>query len=659
MSLLSGAEVMVIDDLSKGLDAYGDVTTTEKGCYPEADNMVLTRRNPATINGLTKDSTTAAPNSETIIYAVDFTLVGGSLEHLVYTSGGTWYRLASDTYTQLRTGLTASPTYITHAPHRGRMFLANGTDAIQGYDGTTMIPVGAKLASNMANTPTPAGTWTGGTNDTTNVREGTQARQITRVGAGTTTLTLTYTTAQNFLTGPQSGDPDFDAAASGDTLRAQVFVTSGAANITSIDFRFLTSGGNYRNLSATTFAAGWNAVSVTRAAATSAGAPNWASIASVEILLITSGDADVTVDDVLFQYGTNPVPVGNIVVIYNNFLLVGDQSADRLRVNYSSVTQVDDFPTANFTRITAGGYSLELADRITAMHVYSSVVVIGKPRSIHSLSGAPGSVSVDVITAETGIDGHNSVVEGPNALLYVYGNAIKTLRLTGRDDLSQRIAPMLMTTNHGGIGPGLDVSNGQLHTAIRHDETHTIRFSFREVSQSTNTLQLVYDWVRNAWTSELLYAVRQYHHSLSGSTREIHCVQYDGYIRRVDAGTDFDGTAITSRLLLPWVAGPRKQPQDIPAVVRWLGMTALVDGTASVVVEYRVADTPSETGGSFSTAEGSPLDADTPDAEKGFVGFGNAVGRFLQVRLRTTSLAMEVHPPIYLHYLPVTGRKGS
>lgn len=659
MGLLDDAEVLTIDDFSKGLDAYGDVTETEKGCYPEADNLTLVRKSPSTITGTTRLSSTAAPNSETVIYTVPFTLVGSSTEYLVYTSGGTWYRLSSDTYTQLRTGLATAPTFLSHAPFRGRMILANGTDAIQGYNGTVMIPIGSKLVSNMANSPNPAGTWTGGTNETTNVREGTQARQITRTGAGTTTITLTYTTAQDFLAGPQSGDPNFDAAANGDTLRAQIYVVSGASNITRVRFRFITSAGNYRELDATGFSAGWNAVSVTRNSATSTGSPNWASIASVEIDLTTTGDATVVVDDVLFQYGTNPVPVGNIVVIYNNFLLVADQSADRVRVNYSSVTQIDDFPTANFVRVTAGGYSLEQGDRITAMHVYSSVVIIGKPRSIHALSGAPGAVTVDVVTTETGIDGHNSVVESPYALLYVYGNNVQAFRLTGRESVSQRIAPMLMPTDHGGLGPGLDVANGQLHAAIRHDETHSIRFSFREVGGSQNGLQLMYDWVRNAWTSELLYAVRQYFHVVSESTRKIGFVAYDGFIRLADDGTDFDGTAIASRLLLPWVAGPRRRPEDLPAAVRWLGAVVLLDGNVNVTVEYRVADTPQETGGSFTEAEGSPLAAASPNAEKGLVTFGNTMGRFLQMRIRTTSGRMEVHPPVYIYYLPVTGRKGA
>ena len=135
-------------------------------------------------------------------------------------------------------------------------------------------------------------------------------------------------------------------------------------------------------------------------------------------------------------------------------------------------------------------------------------------------------------------------------------------------------------------------------------------------------------------------------------------VQYTGYIERADQGTDFDGTAIASRLLLPWVAGPRKGPEDLPAVVRWLGGVFLLDGNVNVVVQYRVADTPTETGGAFSTAEGSPLSSSAPDAEKGFVSLGNAVGRFLQIQLSTASGQMEVHPPAYLYYIPVTGRKG-
>ena len=657
--MFDDAEVLTIDDFTKGLDAYGSVTETEKGAYPEADNLWLQRKVLETIGGTTRFSATAAPNSETIIYAVPFTLVGSATEHLVYTSGGTWYRLASDTYTQLRTGLSTAPTYLTHAPFRSRVVLANGVDAVQGYDGTTMVPVGTKLVSNMANTPTPGGTWTGGTNETTTVREGTQARSIDRVGAGDTTITLTYTAVQNFLTGPQSGDPDFDALASGDTLRAQINVTAGAANITRVRFLFRTgAGADYRTLDATGLSAGWNAVSITRNSAASTGTPNWASIASVDITLTTTGNANVIVDDVLFQYGTNPVPVGNIALVYNNFLLIGDQSADRVRASYSAVSQIDSFPSANFTRVTGGGYSLEQGDRINAMKVYSSVVVIGKPRSIHALSGAPGNITVDVATTESGIDGQNSMVESPFALLYLYGNRVNAFRLTGRGAISQKIGPVLMTANQGGLGPGLDIAAAQRHHAIRHDETHTIRWTFAEIGASTNALQLWYDWDRDAWLCEALYAARQFYHTVVGGAREVHFCAYDGFLRRADVGTDFDGTAIASRVLLPWVAGPRKRPTDLPAVVRWLGGVFLLDGNANVTVEYRVADTPTQTGGAFTEAEGSPLDADAPDAERGFVGFGNAVGRFLQARLRTASGTMELHTPVYLYYLPVTGRKG-
>lgn len=661
MSLLDQAEVMVIDDLSKGLDAYGGVLSTEKGHYPEAENMVLTRRVPATIRGTTAHNTTAAPNSENIIYAVVFTLVGGTSEHLVYTDGGTWYSLVGETYTQLRTGLDTAPTYLSHTPFRSRMVLANGTDAIQSYDGTTMLPVGGKLASNMSNTPTPAGTWAGGTNETTTVREGAQARSLSQTGTGTATMTVTYTATQNFQTGPQSGDPDFNESASGDTLRAQINVVSGAGNITRVRFRFETTAGvDFRDLDATGLVAGWNAISITRnSGGAGTGAPNWASIADLAIQLTTTGDAEVVVDDVLFQYGTNPVPVGNIVIVYNNFLLVGDQSADRVRLNFSAVSQIDDFPTANFVQVTGGGHSLEQGDRITGLKVYSSVVIIGKPKSIHALTGAPGSISVDQVSPEEGIDGHNCMVESPFALHYVYGDAIRSFRLTGRDSLSAKINPMFTTVNHGGIGPGLDSANGQAHVGIRHEPTHTLRWSLREVGGSQNSLQVIYDWEAKAWTSEVTYVVRHYHHAVVSGTRLLHATQYNGFLQILDQGTTFDGTAIASRLDLPWVAGPRKTPMDLPAVVRWLGVHVLLDGNTDVIVEYRVADTPTQATGAFSTAEGSPLAAASPDAETGFVGFGNAVGRFVQVRLRTTSGRMEVHPPVFLYYIPIQGRKGA
>ena len=250
------------------------------------------------------------------------------------------------------------------------------------------------------------------------------------------------------------------------------------------------------------------------------------------------------------------------------------------------------------------------------------------------------------------------MVESPFALLYVYGNRIHAFRLTGRSVVSQKIGPLIATTNQGGLGPGLDLANPQRHTAIRHDETHTIRWSFAEIGVANNSLQLWYDYDRDAWLSEVLYAVRHFYHTIVSGSREVHVVAYDGFLRRADVGTDFDSTAIASRVLLPWVAGPRRQPEDLPAVVRWLGGVFLLDGNTNVTVEWRVADTPAQTGGAFTEAEGSPLSASTPDAETGFAGFGNAVGRFIQCRVRTTSGRMELHTPVFLYYKPVTGRKG-
>lgn len=140
------------------------------------------------------------------------------------------------------------------------------------------------------------------------------------------------------------------------------------------------------------------------------------------------------------------------------------------------------------------------------------------------------------------------------------------------------------------------------------------------------------------------YAITGTSVTLARSTRA-------GYIYRVDIGTEFDSETITSYVTLPWTQAPNPQSHD--KTVQWLDLTAYLKGTATVNVDARFANEPHEFSSATFTTYGT-IGA-TPDGDKGFVYLG-VTSRWMQVRLRATSLAFEIQPPIVIGFNQ-TGRR--
>ena len=162
---------------------------------------------------------------------------------------------------------------------------------------------------------------------------------------------------------------------------------------------------------------------------------------------------------------------------------------------------------------------------------------------------------------------------------------------------------------------------------------------------------MIYDYHADAWCGTYTPKVSYYTRALISGNREILCAQYDGYIRRVDVGTTFDGTAIESYITLPYLQGESSDKQG--NVMRWIDATIYVSGTATVSVDARFADEPHEfTTASFTSYGTIPA---TPDGDKGYVELG-VTARWIQLRLRATSLAFTVHLPIIMGYTPTDRR---
>jgi len=616
-----------IDDLSKGLNTYDPPTKVGKGHYVDAQNMLLTNKTPTTVGGLTKFNTTAVPGSQAAVWAEPYTNSAGTTSLLVADDSGKLYKYVSgtDTWTTLRTGLTTGSLVWTHVPFRGQLLFSQGVDeSPYKYDGTNVIPIGALLIADFETDET----WSAGSADTTNYREGAQGLSI----AGASSASLTYATAKDFLTG-LNGAPNFGAT---DLFRLKAIRTAGAGAGT-VRFRFGDAGDTAYFQATTTITSGtFTQVSLNRSDFTvGAGAPVWSSIAKFTIFVDTADT--ITFDDAVWKYLLSP-PQGALIEMYNQQLMVAGIASDRVLLQYSDAGSIDYFPADNVARFSGGRHALESRDEITALRAYFDELVVGKVNSAWTFSGTGTNVSISALPLTIGIDGHRAIVETPWSLHFSFENNIFGARLTSRGLISSNISSLLAT---------IDTDNLDLIASLRHDRTHTVRWSFYTTAgaSSQNDLGLLYDYLLDAWCSVYTPKIRYYTRAIVSGVREILCTQYDGYIRRVDVGTDFDGTAIVSHVTLPWMQSNTSGHDD--TVSRWLSVTAYVSGTASVSVDARFADEPHEFAAAAFSTYGTI--AATPDGDKGYAPLGRT-SRWIQVRLRATSLAFTALLPLVIEF---------
>ena len=630
----ANAKNLVIDDLSKGLNTYDPASRVGKGFYVDCENMLLTGKTPVTVGGLTKFNTTTCPNSGVIVWFEPYTDSSATTTMIVADDTGRLYKyvVGTDTWTTLRTGLTTGYQVWTHVPFRGTLVLSSGLDeAPYKYDGTNAIPVGSLLVADFESDET----WSGGSADTTNFREGVRGWSI----AGAANAFLAYSPVKDFLTGI-NGATNFAAT---DLFRIKAIRTAGAG-VGTVRFRFGdAASAAYFEATTTVTSATFTQVSLARSAfAVGAGAPVWSSIARLTIYVDTVDT--ITFDDCHWQYLLRP-PVGGLVELYNQQLVVSAVPADRVAIYYSDPGTIDIFPAANFARFSGGRHALEKRDEITALRSYFDELIVGKVNSGWTFSGTGSNTSISALPLTIGIDGHRGIVETPWSLQFSFENNIFGARLTSRGLISSNISSLLAS---------IDGTHRAKIISLRHDRTHTVRWAFRTTTASpatSNDLGLIYDYQLDAWASKYTPKVSYYTRGVISGVREILCSQYDGYIRRVDVGTTFDGTAIVSYVTLPYLQTDAGSNMD--TVSRWLRITGYVSGTATVNVDARFADDPSEFETASFTTYGS-ITA-TPDGDKGFAYLG-VTSRWIQVRFRATSGAFTLQLPVVIDYLDTDRR---
>lgn len=586
------------------------------------------------------------------------------------------------------------PPYFSSVPFRGRLFWSfSGTTDVLGsvlsatntshineqvgvtsdnplkHDGLIVSPVGAAAYSFDVNNPVTnvptnqrvatfetTETWTTGTALTSggNRKGGLQGRELVSVANMFVDYTASGGTARDFLTG-LLGAPNFGTT---DWFVIWTKRTSGTSTAT-LRFRFGDNANTayFEGSFTPTFTNGqWYELAVRRSQLPIvAGAPVWSSIERFTIFSDTASQT-IVFDEGYFQYTQRVGARGAIVEMYNNQLVLGDLYDAKTAIRYSNVGSPDYMDSANVARFDGGRLSLGDQDRVTALWTYFDELIVGKNSSAWTFSGAGTNVSISALPLTIGVQGNRALVETPWSLHYHYDNNIFGARLTSRGLVSTNITDYLSP---------VDINQGHRTTSIRHDPTHTVRWSFRTRSpaQPQNDLGLIYDYQLDAWASKYTPKIRHYAQwiNYNQGIREMLCAQYDGYIRRVDTGTTFDGTAIESYFTIPWQQPPKRTASGDTAagvqttriapnrenVVQWMDVTAFFEGNANVLVEGRFADDPHEFDAAAYTTFGSILA--TPDGDKGFIYLGRTA-RFCQLRFRATSGSFEVSGPIIIGY---------
>jgi hypothetical protein len=582
--------------------------------------------------------------------------------HLIIArdSGAVWrYDTgAPGTETLVRRGFTTSQKYWTHAIYDQWLLTFNGREAPmkygqhfldQGEARPFMFPIGSKPVSPVGATITDENWTHSGTSafvaDSLVPGGGSRVHtQSLLVGPSDNSFT-SWTAAKNFLAGPfPYGGTDFT---NNDYLVFQVFKAAGTANFR---IRFGNDAGTafFEWTQSVGPSTSWQTFRLLRSAAAVTGAPVWSSI---KRLTFFNDDAvnDIYVDDTYFLYSNAP-PALQVATSHKGRIVgggaptAGTNRPTLANLYWSRALFPDEFPVSNSTIVSGGTSALAQANMVTAVREFGTSIIVGTPSSINAFTvDATNNPTLQLVTNETGIDSHKSMVESPNgAMLYFWQRGIYVLRSTWRSNGSPKIAHLFND---------LDLTEPWWTTGVFDEKTQTIRFWFRnnEAIEHTTT-GIVFDYVRaqelgeGVWTSTMSQVADMAIPAIVDGNREVVYVRFDGQeVFRL--GTQDSGT-LTCNVELPWMSREGKD-----RLVKWLGLIVPYGAAQPVKVYARYASHPE----AFSSAVYSliqTLPASPAMAEQARVLFGTT-SRWIQIKFETaTAAGMEIFTPIEIIAIP-------
>jgi len=681
-----GAEVL--SSFAKGIDRDSPRTLIAEGHYDDALNMLLTSdtsgQHPTTMQPDAELDAAITWTASNVRWFAPFTYATynsttGVLtyvtELLIHRADGNYYTYTSGapgTETAVRRTGSNATDLNTHCVYDQWLVLFNGRDNPlkygqhfrwdgQNYATPHLFPLGSKPISPLVSGTVAGETWvshTGGGSPGFIVdaslpvpaRVGTSALRVGTSG----TSTVDFDPVRDFRAGPRPyGGTQF---ATTDFIQFK-YLKAATANQCVVRFYTAPGGGGTligaHTLSSITADGTWHQASIARAADTA----NWATVAS---MVITNDDATnvIYIDDIYFLYADAP-PAAQVGCAHKDRIILGgvpvagsNSDPALSTLFYSPASKPDEFPSTNTQVMSGGAQSLSRTNRITAVREYGDAVIVGMQNTVLAWTvGTDGTPTRSVVSTENGIDSPLALVETPSgSLLFPWQRGIYMLRQTGRNYVSEKVAPLLRD---------IWLEEPQWTVGIRDESTKTVRFWFREVDESDPTQTtngIVFDYVRAqdigdaVWPSRMGqladYATEAY---VDGVRETLYSVNDAADIWRMGAATSgaWLGTDTTAYIDLPWIG---TQARD--KVTKWIGISVPYKSTVAIQVHVRYANHP-HAFDSASFEQRDSLAASPTIATLSNIIFGGTT-KWVQVRLQAATYGFEIFPPISLIAAPTT-----
>lgn len=513
------------------------------------------------------------------------------------TSGIIWrWDAGGGTWVTLRQGLSTTATLWWATQQYGTdLFMTNPTDGVYRWDGTALLPIGAKLITRCE--ASEAGDWTNETTDAVNFQEGLGAMKVAGGGAPSV---LTYNPAAAIDTAtPRLSAPTYaltkatgtdcyhfkvkftNAAAGGATITAAtttfVITDTGAKSLTWPTTLWYTNRSKTATVSLTTN--DWQDVYCFPADATEVATFNPTLVDKLEWkCTISAGATDMVIDDVYSIYQST-MPAVSYLAEWRNILFGARTTANPDALYWSATRAPDQWSALATAPIKGGG------DSITALHAFFHQLTIGTDHHILTLSGSiigqqyPAYLfDINEVTNECGISSHRSVVKVDNRLYFFYQSHIMRYTGTAVEDISYPIQETLL---------GLDASAVQYIVGARHRQTEQIWWTVRESGESANNLVVKYDYRHQAFLFSDLGTPWFYLTYASSDERLLSIDDTNRFVYRqydTTPGYDHFGADIGYVIESPPLGLPDAAQEWIEAYVQYLSKTG------TLTFKYRLAD---------------------------------------------------------------------
>lgn len=644
-STSNGLVTFTIDDVTKGTWAWPSPAGLADGYVPLMKNIDLPGGMPTSMYGDALLIDVVYDAAATITLAttrkavgVDPTIViGDSLGNILYWSGAAWV--------SLRSGLsTATGIWWSDEQYGTDLFIANPTDGVYRFDGTRLLPIGAKhIADGAAG---EAADWTNETADATNFKVGTQSVKVTSGNPGASAV-LTYNpaTAINTSSGRLGARTYYLTKLAGtDAYHFWVkFSNAAASTITAATTTLVITDTGAKTLTwdatkwhATKDAAGaaisltsnaWQEVWVFPSDATESATFNPAVVDKLEFKVTTSaGQTDMSITDIYSVYLTT-MPNVQILKEWKN-MLFGFQSDTYY---FSKVAAPDQYDTLANSSLKSGG------EGINGVARFFNQLTIGTDTHIITISGSTqGSTypaylfDQNEVTDEIGCDSHRSIVKAENQLFWYWEGNIVMYNGTKAVVISYPADVLL---------DSVDNTKRQFIVGAAYRGKQEIWWTYCRTGQSVNDriLKFAYQW-RAFITVEGLTTPVVFKYSTDRQEKllTINETSRKLYVQNYPNVYTFSLVAIEAALELPAMGLPGMSLQWNQ---NWL---QFLDNTGNVAVKYRTADTlRALPGTSYLTAETVAMNA---DGEYGKMRLGER-STWLQLRFESSGVRMELQAP--------------